>query len=113
MKTLKDKKTNKKQFYIDNVAKFCDKCGAVYELGNIKIIQETGNSAVMHFLCPSCKSENVANFLSPAGLTTKIPINCDLGLQELKKFTTQEIISLDDVLELHVSLEDNEGYVKI
>ncbi len=113
MKTLKNKKTEKKQFYIDNVAKFCDKCGAVYKLQDIKIIQETGNSAVMHFLCPNCKSENVANFLSPAGLTTKIPINCDLNLQELKRFTSQEVISLDDVLEVYVSLEDNEGYVKI
>ena len=113
MKTKKESKTTKKRFCLDNVSKFCDKCGTSYNLDDIQIIQEADSSLLVHFRCGQCKSENVASFLSPAGLTTKIPINCDLELDELKDFAAQSVISLDDVLEVHISLEDSKGCIEI
>lgn len=113
MKIRKETQKNKKKFCIENVSKFCDKCGASYNLEDIHIIQEVDSSLVIHFFCSRCKSENVASFLPPMGLATKIPINCDLSLKELKNFSSKDVISLDDVLEVHVSLQDNEGYIEI
>jgi len=113
---IQNKTTNKrkrKKFCIDNVSKFCDKCGTSYNLEDVQVIQEAGTSLVVHFHCHKCKSENVASFLSPTGLTTKIPVYCDLNLKELKTFVSEDVISLDDVLELHVNLEDNKGAIEI
>lgn len=114
MKTKKETGKTKKKFCLENISKFCDKCGTPYNLDDVQIIQEAGPSmTVIHFFCRECGSENVASFLSPMGLATKIPINSDLSLKELKQFTASSVISLDDVLEVHVNLEDNKGCVEI
>jgi hypothetical protein len=114
MKTNNEIKKTKKKFCLDNISKFCDKCGTPYDLDDVQIIQEAGPSmTIIHFFCRKCGSENVASFVSSMGLATKIPINCDLNLKELKRFTSANVISLDDILELHIKLEDNEGCVEI
>ncbi len=113
MKTFNSKKIKKRDLHLENVAKYCDKCGAPYDLENLQIVQESSSSIVMHFFCEVCKSENIASFFSPVGLTTKIPINCDLDINELKYFSSIEVVSLDDVLEVYTSLEKNKGSIVI
>ncbi len=102
-----------KRFFIDRIAKFCDKCGSAYHLSDIQVIQDKGPSAIIHFSCRNCKSSNVANFVSPMGFTTRIPINSDLTMDEFPRFASGETVSLDDVLEVYICFENGKGCVKI
>ncbi len=102
-----------KRFFIDRIAKFCDKCGSPYHLSDVQVIQEKGSSTIIHFSCRNCKSSNVASLVSPMGFTTRIPLNSDLTVDEFPKFASGDIISLDDVLEVYICFEDSKGCVKI
>ncbi len=102
-----------KKFFIENIARFCDKCGERYHFNDVQIIQEKKSSAIIHFSCRNCKSSNIANLVSPMGFTTRIPINSDLSIQEFPLFASKETVSLDDILEVHVQLEENKGCIKL
>lgn len=102
-----------KRFFIDKIAKFCDKCGSSYHLDDVQVIQEKGSSAIIHFSCRNCKSSNIANLVSPVGFTTRIPLNSDLTVNEFSKFASGDTVSLDDVLEVYVCFEESGGCIKI
>jgi hypothetical protein len=110
---IKKSITQQQKFFLEHVAKFCDKCGKAYHLDDIQIIQEKKSSMIIHFSCRYCKSSNIANLVPPIGLTTRIPINSDLSLNEFSKFTSKEMISLDDILDVHLKLEKNKGQVQL
>lgn len=109
----KNSDTFKKKFFLDNIAKYCDKCGTPYKLDDISIVQETGSSTIIHFSCQNCKSRNIANFISPLGLTTRIPINSDLSIDELPTFSKRSVISYDDILDVYTKLDDSHGFIEL
>jgi hypothetical protein len=98
---------DKKQFFLDSVAKFCDKCGTLYLPEDVNIIQNTGVSAIIHFSCHSCKSKNIATFVSPLGISNRVPVNTDLTVGEIKKFANRNEVSLEDILEVYTYLKEN------
>jgi hypothetical protein len=99
---------DKKQFFLDSVAKFCDKCGTAYLIEDVNIIQNTGVSVIIHFSCHSCKSNNIATFVSPLGISNRVPVNTDLGVREIQKFSSKGQVSLEDILEVYTYLKRND-----
>lgn len=95
----------KKQFFLDSVAKFCDKCGTPYVLEDINIIQNTGILAIIHFSCHNCKSKNMATFVAPLGMSNRVPINTDLSVKEIKKFANKKEVSPEEILEIYMKLK--------
>ena len=102
-----------RRFFIENIAKFCDKCGTEYHVNDVQIIQEQKLSAIIHFSCKNCKSSNIANLVSPLGFSTRIPMNTDLLVHEFSSFISKETISVDDILEVHIHFEKNKGCIKL
>ena len=49
----KENLNDKKQFFIDTIAKFCDKCGHPYSKKDLEIIQDSDISSIIHFSCPN------------------------------------------------------------
>ena len=94
----------RKRFFIENVARFCDKCGRPYDEKDIEILQQNEYSVVIHFNCPTCKARHLATFIKPLGITSRIPVNTDLTIEELPKFAGRRGISADDLLDVHESL---------
>lgn len=99
--------TEKKQFFIDTIAKFCDKCGTPYVLEDVNIIQNTGVSSIIHFSCHSCKSKHIATFVAPLGMSNRVSVNTDLSVDEIKKFASRRETSTQDILEIYTSLKNN------
>ncbi|MDD2577903.1 MAG: hypothetical protein PHP96_00755 [Candidatus Dojkabacteria bacterium] len=95
----------KKQFFLDSVAKFCDKCGTPYVLEDVNIIQNTGVLAIIHFSCHNCKSKNMATFVAPLGMSNRVPINTDLSVKEIKKFANKKEVSPEEILEIYMKLK--------
>lgn len=100
-KFLKDKLN----FFIEAVAKFCDRCGTPYKPSNLNIIQDSGISSIIHFSCSNCKSRHIATFMRPLGVSSRSPINTDLDINEIKEFAKKGEVSSDDVLSIYSRLE--------
>lgn len=98
-------KDKQKQYFIDSIAKFCDKCGSAYSIGDLEIIQETPISSIIHFSCSNCKASHIATFLKPMGISSRVPVNTDLEISEIKKFAKRKETSVEEILELYLFLK--------
>ena len=76
----------KKKYFIENVARYCDKCGKAYETDDVEILQQNDYSVIIHFGCSNCKARHLATFIKPLGITSRVPVNTDLSIDELSKF---------------------------
>lgn len=99
---------DKLRFFIESIAKFCDKCGSPYSVDDLRIIQESEVSSIIHFSCRNCKSRHIATFLRPVGVSSRMPVNTDLSIDEISALTKGKEISMDDILEVYTLLEDSE-----
>jgi len=97
---------SKKQFFIDTIAKFCDKCGSAYKPEDLNIVLENGLTTIIHFSCTNCKSSHIASFIMPLGLASRVPVNTDLSTPELMDFANQSKVSIDDILTLYETLKE-------
>jgi hypothetical protein len=95
----------KKQFFLDSVAKFCDKCGTPYIVEDVNIIQNTGILAIIHFSCHNCKSNNMATFVAPLGMSNRVPVNTDLSVKEIKQFANRREVTPQEILEIYTELK--------
>ncbi len=107
MDSKKDILNNKKQFFIDTIARFCDKCGTQYVLEDVNIIQNTGVSSIIHFSCHNCKSKHMATMIVPLGISNRVTVNTDLDVREVKKFSEEKEITPQNILEVYTCLKDN------
>ena len=94
-----------KEFFIENVARYCDKCGRAYEPDDVEILQRTDYSVIIHFGCPNCKARHLATFIKPLGMTSRVPVNTDLTIEELGLFAGKNSVSSNDILDVHESLK--------
>ncbi len=98
----------KKQFFIDTIAKFCDKCGQPYTRDDLEIIQDTNISSIIHFSCPNCKSNHIATYFKPVGISNRMPVNTDLDIDEIGKFASMKETSVEEILDLYLYLKGKE-----
>ncbi|MEA3357119.1 MAG: hypothetical protein U9Q67_01675 [Patescibacteria group bacterium] len=108
VKTQKHKHsiTNKqKDFFLSHVSRYCDKCGKPYSIDDIEILQQSDYSTIIHFSCKNCKARNIATFIRPLGVASRMPVNTDLSIDELGFFATKKRISFDEVLDVHETLK--------
>lgn len=107
MDSKKDILIQKKQFFLDTVARFCDKCGTQYALEDVNIIQNTGVSSIIHFSCHNCKSKHIATLMIPLGISNRVSVNTDLDVKELKRFSEEKGITPQNILEVYTCLKEN------
>jgi len=105
---IKNNLENRKSFFINAVAKFCDKCGSPYSPSDLEILQDSKSSSIIHFTCTSCKSEHVATFVKSMGIASRININTDLNSKEIAKFASLGNTSPSEILEVYTFLKKNQ-----
>jgi hypothetical protein len=91
----------KKLFLLENIAKFCDKCGTKYTTDDINVMFENQMSSIVAFSCTKCKASHVANFTLPMGIASRVPVNSDLAMDELQAFSNMGKVTVDEVLNLY------------
>lgn len=92
---------SKKEYFLDNVSQYCDRCGTEYSLEDVHIVQETSSSTIIHFSCSNCLSNHIANFIPSIGTVSRMPINTDLTADEIIGFIKSRKVSTDDVLDVY------------
>lgn len=103
----KNNTIEKKKFFIDTIAKFCDKCGSPYSPSDLVILQDSGSISIIHFSCSNCKSKHIATFIKQMGVSSRMAINTDLSEKEIAKFASLENTSTDEILEIYSYLKKN------
>ena len=85
----------RKQFFIESVARFCDKCGTPYTVDDLNIVRILVQARLYTFLV-NCKAKHIATLVSPLGVTQRVPLNTDLAENELQSFcNTEQLRSRD------------------
>lgn len=95
---------DKRQTFINLIAKYCDKCGTPYTIDNVRIVKESEFSSIIHFGCSNCKSNHVATFFKPMGLSSRSPINTDLTVDEVGEYARKGKVMADEILDLYNEL---------
>lgn len=96
---------DKLKYYINAIARFCDKCGTPYSPQDLQIVQDSSVTSIIHFSCGNCKSRHIATFFKPVGISSRMPINTDLNTNEIIKFASKGEVSTDDILDVYNQLK--------
>ena len=99
---------DQRQIFLDNVAKYCDKCGKPYDINDVEILQQNNYSVIIHFSCKNCKARHLATFIKPLGVSSRMPVNTDLSIKEISNFASRKAVSTNDVLDVHDMLQKKE-----
>jgi len=91
-------------FFVENVSKFCDKCGTAYKSDNIDIVSESNASVIIQAQCDNCKGIYMAHVIKPLQMTKKIPIRLDIEPALLHPYYLQGPITSDELLNLRKKL---------
>lgn len=97
-----------KQIFLENVARYCDKCGKSYDISDVEILQQNDYSVIIHFSCKNCKARHLATFIKPLGVSSRMPVNTDLSISEISSFASRKAISTNEVLDVHEVLKKKE-----
>lgn len=109
MKNKSNKNKSIQNFFLNNIAKFCDKCGTIYKDSDIKILESFNSNYIIQANCSKCKTSHLATVLKNSGISSKINIKTDLTEQELKTKLPFGPIKSDEVLEMHNTLKLNDS----
>jgi len=103
-------------FFVENVSKFCDKCGTAYKPDNIDIVSESNASVIIQAQCDNCKGIYMAHVIKPLQMTKKIPIRLDIAHTLLHPYYLLGPISSDELLALRKKLakvKTREDFIKL
>lgn len=111
MKGIKNKNSkdvdSQKSFFIENIARYCDKCGKAYNIDDVEILQSNDYSTIIHFSCKNCKARHLATFMRPLGVSSRMPVNTDLSIDEIGRFAGRRGVTSNDVLDVHGVLKNS------
>lgn len=97
-------------FFIDNVSKFCDKCGTAYKPDNIDIVSESTASVIIQAQCDNCKGIYMAHVIKPLQMTKKVPIRLDIPHTALRSYYVLGPISSDELLSLRKKMNRTKSF---
>jgi hypothetical protein len=86
----------------------CPVCNTMYDLQKFKILAERDQNVLTYIQCSHCGSALLSVLsMSPHGLQA-VGLVTDLTSDEVTQFGQQSVVSSNDVLNLHQSLEDDQ-----
>jgi hypothetical protein len=81
----------------------CYGCGDTLEKADLVVITETPLALVAHATCSECGAQSMIT-VTPSGVGS-VPMVSDLEPSEIKRFLDMDLISYDEILDLHKELK--------
>ena len=85
----------------------CGTCNNHYEAGHINALGHQGNVWFFSIYCTTCQSQALVAAVIRRGKAPEVIT--DLSTRELAKFSENNRITADDILEMHSFLKDFDG----
>lgn len=86
----------------------CPVCNSRFHSDEIQVIEEKTNAHLLHIQCKKCKSCLVAVVFANSMGVNSITLVTDLMRQDVVKFMSKKPVSLNDVIDLHIALSQND-----
>ena len=84
----------------------CPICNSKYGQGESSVIDKTDDAFSVYAECPQCKSSVIVVVMGGLrGMVTTIGMLTDLEREDVDRIKDAPALTLDDALELHMSLE--------
>lgn len=83
----------------------CPICNARYHTAEIRVLEERADAQLVYLQCRKCRSSVLAVVLAnPLGVSS-VGLVTDLSGDDVLKFRHQNVLSGDDVLDVHLTLQ--------
>jgi len=104
-----------RQYFDDNVDGIkiiskCPVCGAKFYSAQTRILEERETGHCVHIECRQCKAGIIALIYSNGIGVSSVSLVTDLGSNDVVRFTQQEPVGIDDVIQLHEKLRNNDFF---
>jgi len=83
----------------------CPICNARYHSAELKILEERNEAKLVYIQCRKCRSSVLAVVLANQLGVSSVGLVTDLSGEDVLKFRRQPVVSGDDVLDLHLALD--------
>ncbi len=100
------------QFWDDGLKliSFCPLCETHYNPMEAQLVGEKENSHLLHITCKKCSNSIIALVLISPGNVSSVGLITDLSFDDVLKFRRAPEVAVDDVLDIHAALEDEERF---
>jgi hypothetical protein len=99
---MKNKKNNLQSFVK------CSACGYDFKQESLMILEENQQQSIFHAACPNCQTATMIFLASTHSGLVSLGMATDLDRAEAKKFFGQEAVNVDEVIDVHSCLfQDN------
>ena len=82
----------------------CPICNARYRSGELRILEERSDAQLVFVQCRKCRASVLAVVLANQLGVSSVGLVTDLTGEDVLKFRRQSVVSADDVLDLHLAL---------
>lgn len=83
----------------------CPRCLSAYQDDDLKLIKNYGHDKVFHISCMICRSSMIVSLLKQSNGILCTGVVTDLSYTDAKRFSNEEPISADDIINLHEQLK--------
>ncbi len=83
----------------------CPICNTRYNSAKIKVLEERSNAHLIYIKCCRCQGSVLALVLANQAGVSSIGIVTDLSSEDVVKFKEQEVVSVNDVIDIHQFLK--------
>lgn len=90
----------------------CPVCNTAYEGDHAKLFAKNNAASLVHITCANCQSGFVAMILIMGHGLSSVGMVTDLNFEDVKKLHLAEAINLDEIIEWHTQIHD-ENFVKL
>lgn len=86
---------------------YCPLCHMHYSIRDAKVLEESEDTHLMHVVCRRCSSSIIVLMLSGELGVSSVGMVTDLTSEDVLKFKDTQTVEADDVLKLHVALQED------
>ncbi|PIP27170.1 MAG: hypothetical protein COX30_03345 [Candidatus Moranbacteria bacterium CG23_combo_of_CG06-09_8_20_14_all_39_10] len=94
--------------FTDFLAK-CAVCEGSLDLANVIVLEEKEQKTTVHVTCPQCNSAAIVFLSNNQTGMVSVGIATDLDGAEVKKLFGSEVISADEIIDLHEFVSSEQG----
>lgn len=98
------------QLFEDNmenlrVISTCPICNARYHSAELRVLEEKSDAQLVYIQCRKCRASVLAVVLANHLGVSSVGLVTDLSGDDVLKFRRQPVVSVDDVIDLHLQLQ--------
>ncbi len=90
---------------------FCSICGQRFDLVHLQVLEEREGNTLLYIRCQQCQTGSVSSISFGQGRLNFVTMPTDLNENEVLRYTEDEMLGDDQVLEIHARLNSQDNFL--